>query len=90
MNKIPSSYNFHPAYHYVPFFYHFRKNSSVSRESELSTMSDTEQAATAEEEGVTMVDVLEEEEALEDDAAAVLGNVSDTACSYSQGYLARQ
>ena len=56
----------------------------------MSTMSETEKAAAAEEEGVTMVDVLEEEEALEDDAAAVLGNVSDTACSYSQGYLARQ
>ena len=59
-------------------------------------MSDTDKASTsgtapgAEEEGVTMIDVLEEEEALEDDCAAVLGNVSDTACPYSQGYLARQ
>ena len=63
---------------------------------ELTTMSDTDKASTsgtapgAEEEGVTMIDVLEEEEALEDDCAAVLGNVSDTACTYSQGYLARQ
>ena len=56
-------------------------------------MSDTEKAPAAsgvEEEGVTMLDVLEEEEALEDDCAAVLGNVSDTQCSYSQGYLSRQ
>ena len=41
-----------------------------------------------------MLDVLEEEEeeeeALEDDCAAVLGNVSDTQCSYSQRYLSRQ
>jgi len=37
-----------------------------------------------------MLDVLEEEQALEDDCAAVLGNVSDTQCTYSQGYLARQ
>ena len=56
-------------------------------------MSETEKAPAAsgvEEEGVTMLDVLEEEEALEDDCAAVLGNVSDTQCSYSQGYLSRQ
>ena len=33
-------------------------------------------------EGVTMLDVLQEEEALEEDAAAVLGNVSDSSCSY--------
>ena len=61
--------------------------------SDLAIMSDTEkapQAAGVEEEGVTMLDVLEEEQALEDDCAAVLGNVSDTQCTYSQGYLARQ
>jgi len=40
--------------------------------------------------GVTMVDVLKEEEALEEDAAAVLGNVSDSSCSYSLGYMSRQ
>ena len=43
-----------------------------------------------EEDGVTMLEVLEDEEALEDDAAAVLGNVSDDSCSYSQGYMSRQ
>jgi len=42
------------------------------------------------EEGVTMLDVLQGEQALEEDAAAVLGNVSDTACTYSLGYLSRQ
>ena len=42
------------------------------------------------EDGVTMLDVLQEEEALEEDAAAVLGNVSDSSCSYSLGYLRRQ
>ena len=49
-----------------------------------------EAEAAHEEEGVTMVDVLQEEQALEDDCAAVLGNVSDSTCSYSSGYLARQ
>jgi len=42
------------------------------------------------EEGVTMVDVLHDEQALEDDANAVLGDVSDTACTYPLGYLPRQ
>jgi len=42
------------------------------------------------EEGVTMLDVLQGEQALEDDAIAVLGNVSDTACTFPLGYLGRQ
>jgi len=42
------------------------------------------------EEGVTMLDVLQDEEALEDDANAVLGSVSDTSCTYPLGYLSRQ
>jgi len=42
------------------------------------------------EEGVTMLDVLEDEKSLEDDANAVLGDISDTACTYSLGYLPRQ
>ena len=42
------------------------------------------------EEGVTMVDVLHDEQALEADANAVLGDVSDTACTYPLGYLPRQ
>ena len=42
------------------------------------------------EEGVTMLDVLEEEEALDDDCDAVLGGFSDSSCTYSLGYLPRQ
>jgi len=42
------------------------------------------------EEGLTMLDVLEDEKALEEDANAVLGDVSDTACTYPLGYLPRQ
>ena len=42
------------------------------------------------EEGVTMLDVLEEEEALDDDCAAVLGGFSDSSCTYSLGCLPRQ
>jgi len=41
-------------------------------------------------EGLTMLDVLEDEKALEDDANAVLGDVSDTACTYPLGYMPRQ
>ena len=36
-----------------------------------------------EEAGITMVDILQEEEDLENDAAAVLGAGDDTHCSYS-------
>ena len=37
-----------------------------------------------------MLDVLEEEEALDDDCDAVLGGFSDSSCTYSLGYLPRQ
>ena len=37
-----------------------------------------------------MLDVLEEEEALEEDCDAVLGGFSDSTCTYSLGYLPRQ
>ena len=60
---------------------------SHSDETEKSKAVD---AAAETEEGVTMVDVLEEEEALEDDCAAVLGSVSDSSCTYNLGYLPRQ
>eukprot|EP00092_Neocalanus_flemingeri_P018148 GFUD01019640.1.p1 GENE.GFUD01019640.1~~GFUD01019640.1.p1 ORF type:complete len:393 (-),score=140.07 GFUD01019640.1:77-1255(-) len=61
----------------------------MSGEVDATTSGDT--AATSDvEEGVTMLDVLQGEQALEDDANAVLGNVSDTACTYPLGYLARQ
>ena len=44
-----------------------------------------------EEPGVTMVDVLEDEESLEADAKAVLGNSDEKHCSYhSGGYMKRQ
>ena len=44
-----------------------------------------------EEPGVTMVDVLQDEESLEADAKAVLGNSDEKHCSYhSGGYLKRQ
>jgi len=62
------------------------------KEKESSVTGTSQEAAVEEDEvdGVTMVDVLKEEEALEEDAAAVLGNVSDSKCSYSSGYLPRQ
>lgn len=39
---------------------------------------------------LTMCDVLEEEQELEDDANAVLGGSDDTNCSYDKGYVSRQ
>ena len=57
----------------------------------VSGPSDPEPAGEGEgEDGVTMLDVLEEEEALESDCDAVLGGFSDSSCTYSLGYLARQ
>ncbi|KAL5008060.1 hypothetical protein ScPMuIL_013641 [Solemya velum] len=40
--------------------------------------------------GISMVDVLEEEKQLEDDANAVLGDSDDKNCTYPRGYLQRQ
>ncbi|EEB12067.1 conserved hypothetical protein [Pediculus humanus corporis] len=39
---------------------------------------------------VTMVDVLQEENELEEDANAVLGGADDKICTYSKGYIFRQ
>lgn len=39
---------------------------------------------------LTMQDVLEEEQELEEDAKAVLGDCDDKNCTYSEGYLPRQ
>ncbi|KAK7077411.1 putative E3 ubiquitin-protein ligase ubr7 [Halocaridina rubra] len=43
-----------------------------------------------EEKGITMVDVLNEEEERELDAAAVLGGTDDSSCTYDMGYVKRQ
>eukprot|EP00088_Acartia_fossae_P067970 TRINITY_DN8536_c0_g1_i3.p1 TRINITY_DN8536_c0_g1~~TRINITY_DN8536_c0_g1_i3.p1 ORF type:complete len:408 (-),score=107.34 TRINITY_DN8536_c0_g1_i3:577-1800(-) len=40
--------------------------------------------------GVTMLDVLQDEQELEEDANAVLGAADDQNCTYDEGYLARQ
>ncbi|XP_067010183.2 putative E3 ubiquitin-protein ligase UBR7 [Anabrus simplex] len=40
--------------------------------------------------GITMLDVLKEEQELEDDAKAVLGASDDQNCTYSRGYVKRQ
>jgi len=39
---------------------------------------------------VSMMEVLQDEQDFEEDAAAVLGSSSDTECSHSKGYVARQ
>nr|CAG4647134.1 EOG090X07TK [Megafenestra aurita] len=43
-----------------------------------------------EDKGVTLVEVLEEEAQLEEDANAVLGGSDDTNCTYTSGYVKRQ
>ena len=59
--------------------------------SEAGSTDEVDGAGTGqEEEGVTMLEVLEDSQALEEDAAAVLGSVSDTACTFPLGYLPRQ
>ena len=65
-------------------------SSNCDNNSDKLTEAVADDTTAHEEEGVTMVDVLQEEQALEDDCAAVLGNVSDSSCSYTSGYLARQ
>ena len=45
----------------------------------------TNRESVEEESGVTMVDVLQDEQDLEDDANAVLGGADDKNCTYSQG-----
>jgi len=55
-----------------------------------STSNPTNRESVEEESGVTMVDVLQDEQDLEDDANAVLGGADDKNCTYSQGYMARQ
>lgn len=44
----------------------------------------------AEESGISMVEVLQEEEERQLNAAAVLGAADDTQCTYDQGYMKRQ
>lgn len=56
-------------------------------------MSEAEENGTEradEDKGITMVDVLNEEEEREMDAAAVLGGSDDTSCTYDLGYVKRQ
>ena len=50
----------------------------------------TSEAEDDEEPGVTMVDVLEDEESLEADAKAVLGNSDEKHCSYHSGGYMKQ
>ncbi|CAA3006454.1 E3 ubiquitin- ligase UBR7 [Olea europaea subsp. europaea] len=42
------------------------------------------------EETITMLDVLEQEDKLEEEASAVLGNSDEKNCTYPKGYIARQ
>jgi len=59
----------------------FQENSSIGEK----------RKAPMDEDSITMLDVLREEESLEVDAKAVLGNADDSNCSYhSGGYMKRQ
>ena len=58
---------------------------------ELPTTSDDKEVGEEQEEPVTMLDVLQDEESLEADAKAVLGNADDKNCTYHfGGYMKRQ
>ena len=66
-------------------------NSEDQPTSSSQSLTETDSAEpAAAEEGVTMLDVLEEEEALDEDCDAVLGGFSDSSCTYSLGCLPRQ
>ncbi len=54
------------------------------------TMDNPENEQDEEETPVTMLDVLQDEESLEADAKAVLGNADDKNCTYFKGYMKRQ
>ncbi|KAF2367230.1 Zinc finger FYVE/PHD-type [Trinorchestia longiramus] len=56
----------------------------------VATSSDDCPVDSPEESCLTMVDILEEQEALQEDADAVLGAADDEHCTYSLGYLPRQ
>ena len=67
-----------------------RAEIEVTKDNEPSAAADSEakpsQAVEDDDEtAVTMVDVLEEEKELEDDAAAVLGSADDQHCTYMSG-----
>ena len=67
------------------------KNLEKMSDEETKDKAKTSGAEDDEEPGVTMVDVLEDEESLEADAKAVLGNSDEKHCSYhSGGYMKRQ
>lgn len=53
-------------------------------------MAESSHSQSNEQTELTMMDVLEEEQELEEDANAVLGGSDDTNCSYDKGYLPRQ
>lgn len=53
-------------------------------------MAESSNSQTNDQTELTMCDVLEEEQELEDDANAVLGGSDDTNCSYDEGYVPRQ
>lgn len=53
-------------------------------------MAESSNSQTNDETELTMCDVLQEEQELEEDANAVLGGSDDTNCSYDRGYVPRQ
>nr|CAG4640943.1 EOG090X07TK [Eulimnadia texana] len=64
------------------------RNSGTSQEE--SATNAAAPPAEDEDSGITLIDVLEEEEQLEQDADAVLGGSDDQNCTYSKGYVKRQ
>merc|ERR1719187_1508497 len=62
------------------------------REDEKVSVEDVgdEEKETEKEKGITMLDVLQDEEDLEQDANAVLGAADENNCTYPSGYMPRQ
>jgi len=64
---------------------------SKNVEKNVTSVEECNKSEEGEETGaVTMLDVLQDEQELEEDAKAVLGAADDKNCTYSQGYMVRQ
>ena len=66
---------------------HSQPSTSKSCTSDLVTVEDVKEDEAVGGEGVTMLDVLQDEQDLEEDAKAALGAADDKNCTYNQGEM---
>ena len=70
----------------ISFFFSLKYDSPlINLNNRHNTFSLSLSLQNSEEDGITMWDVLQDEEAMEEDAKAVLGNADDKNCSYHSG-----